>query len=629
MEVELVRFIGAGLASSLAGLTSGGVRGHGAEGFSLIDDLAREHPPALANLIEKCGLELVRGWRASGIPDPVAEQHFAALPAVLRDHGPEAKIWSSAVAKLAIAAHDGKVADALGRSMAANAVAAAASAGTLAAAGLLVEVSFELLHRLFSSLLLSARDLRSLAPIADRLFDAAKPGAEPAGALHSAGTSPSPLLSALVASEVASGSSQETISLGLEAKSLACRELLGDLAMEIESTGDIDLRAEFKRFRDFLERGDLDRAYETLAVGEDVWAARPYPNEIGAGGNLAAEALRRYRGRLNELRGNWREAARDYALARKFCAALDVKGRWRLMMRQAASLTRHGVATGDTSSFTDAVQIHAEAGGLLQEDSSPIEWATGYLELGNLLLMLAEREGRPERYLAAALHFKPAGDVFSREGETDSWAQAQLGLARTHHGQGEHQGDPIVLADAAFGYRAALGAIHAGRSPEEWMLAKVGLGSVLVRLAEETGDADHIDEAISALQAALTSQRLVDKRPIEATLGRAYILLAAERDDVTPLVNAVEKLQNALQGDQPFKAADTATLLRLLGTSLWALGEADNDHARLQSALGTLEAARAQYAADGEPNLAETIAKEISRCELQLARRRQMHRHGA
>lgn len=628
MEVELVRFIGAGLASSLAGLTSGGARGHGVERASLlVEDLARARSPALAHLIETCGLEVVRGWRAAGVPDPVAEEHFAALPGIIQDHGPSAKSWSSAVATLTTASHDVQVADALGRALAADTVAAAASAGSLAPAGLLVEVSFEVLHRLYAALLMSARNLRSLAPIAERLLDTAPPDVAPDGRPGEAAASP--LLTALIASDIAGGMPEESVALGLEARSHACRELLGELAMEIERTGDIDLRSEFKRFRDFLERGDLDRAYETLVLGEDVWAQRPYPNEVGAGGNTAAEALRRYRGRLNELRGRWRDAARDYALARKFCAAVDLKGRWRLMMRQAASMTRHGLATGEISALTDAAQIHAEAGGLLQEDSSPIEWASGYLELGNLLLLLAERENRPERYLAAALHFKPAGDVLSREGATDGWAQAQLGLARAHHGQGEHQGDPVVLADAAFGYRAALGAIHAGRSPEEWMVAKVGLGSVLVRLAEETGDAIHIDEAVSALQAALTSPRLSDKRPVEATLGRAYVLLAAERDDVTPLVDAVEKLQNALQGDVPFEAADTATLLRLLGRSLWALGEADNDSTRLQSALTALAAAREQFSADREPALAEATAKEIDRYEQQLTRRRQMHRHGA
>ncbi len=396
---------------------------------------------------------------------------------------------------------------------------------------------------------------------------------------------PRPLLTALVSAERAKGVADRTIAVGLENLAYACQELLGDLKEHIGATGDDVLRGQFETFQGLLLSGDLAIAAEMLASAEDAWAQRPY-NVDSASGNIAAAAVRKIRARLNDLRGNWQEAACDYAIARRFCSSYDVKGRWLLMMRQAAALTRHGVMTDDVKSLFDAAQIHAEAGGLLQEHDAPIEWATANVNLGNLLLTLAEREGRPERYLAAGLHFKPAVDVFSREGATEDWALAQLGLAHALKGQGEFQGDPVILEDAAFAYKAALGMLHAGRSPDEWAAAKIGLGVSLVRIAEEADEPGLMDEAIAALKAALATMRQADTKTVEAALGRAYVVLAAEKDDVNILNDAVEQLQRALEPNGPgLKGADAALLLRHLGSSLWALGEASGDSARLQSAL--------------------------------------------
>ncbi|MGQ0674079.1 MAG: hypothetical protein ACT4N2_14555 [Hyphomicrobium sp.] len=642
MEVELVRFVGAGLAVTFAGLSQRPSSLAETDGYRLIATLSVERPTELRSLIEDCSRNLCRGWSEARVPAPVVAQHLLALSTILPTASGPQPAWIRALLERPSHGIDRPLADELARTAAAEIVSAASASGELQRSGLLVHVSLILVHRLLEALIVNADLVESLRSAGGHHAEPSKDDAGPSDDLsaidrleiaigHCApAICPEPMLAALVAHELGRGLATSAIEAALESKAVACQDLLCELRTLQGETAETEVAGTFEALRTALAFGRLPEVDAELARAESAeQATLDGDGEDTAGGQRPAVAFRTLRARLDELRGNWQSAARHYAVARRYCPSMDVRGRWSLMMRQAAALNRHGLLVDDVRSLFEAAQIHAEAGGLLQEHDAPLDWALAHVELGNLLLNLAEREGRPERYLAAALHFKPAVDVFSRLGAMDDWALAQLGLARAQRGQGEFQGDPVTLADAAFAFRAALGILHAGRSPADWAAAKTGLGLTLVRLAEETGETGLVEDAIAALKLVRSGLSEAAARPIEAALGRAYVVLAGEKDDVAVLSEAVVCFSRALsQETHAARTDDTAPLLRALGTALWALGEAAGDRVRLDVARETLVAARERYAAVGDDGSVEAVQGEIGNLDLVLTRLRRSQRHG-
>ncbi len=76
MEVVLVRFVGAGTAAALSGLSHCIPHACIGEGLALVTELSRERPPALMPLIDTVARDVCRGWRGARIPDPIAVQHL-------------------------------------------------------------------------------------------------------------------------------------------------------------------------------------------------------------------------------------------------------------------------------------------------------------------------------------------------------------------------------------------------------------------------------------------------------------------------------------------------------------------------------------------------------------------------
>lgn len=350
-----------------------------------------------------------------------------------------------------------------------------------------------------------------------------------------------------------------------------------------------------------LERGDLVAADGLLADGEAVAHVFGAANldeadrvaltiEVVQQDFVHSLAWRILRGKLAELSADWRTAARHYALARTLVPTGCRQLCGPLLQRQAGALVAHGVRHDDEKVLIEAAQVYAEAGGFLSETLAPIEWAQAHVDLGHLMLVLGERESRPERFLAAALHFKPAVDVFSRQHDLDRWAQAQIGLALALKRSGEFQGDVVTLGDAAFAFRAALGRLTKDRAPQEWADAQLGLGETLVRIAEETGETDGLAKAIPALRAALAQPRDVapsfDVTAAQAALGRAYVSLGTQQQDGLMLQEAISLLESALDsGGGALSASEHAVIEQVRGTALWSLGENRASQRLLEDAM--------------------------------------------
>lgn len=370
-----------------------------------------------------------------------------------------------------------------------------------------------------------------------------------------------------------------------------------------------------------IELAGVVAALDATAAGRDPADTRSL--------SIAALAVR---ARVAGHQRDWREAARLYRTAGRAAAAAgeDRASRWRLKLEEARALARLAALPGARLSvLSEAAQVFAEAGGITCEAEQPVAWAEANLELGTLLLALGHRQCRPERFLAAALHFKPALDVLTRERSTDGWARGQIGFAHALRGQGTFQGDVVTLKDAAFAYRAALGVLTRDMTPELWQEASAALGETLVRIAEETGDLERLQEAIDILmplvvpgpQTAGERSRTIG----ELALGRAKLLLVelgngdAGGDERSLLEGSLLLLERVLLAPlEHLDALDRARAHRARGAALVRLADLDPSAATLQAAIEANRRARDLYLALDNAPEAEQIEREmavIAECE--------------
>lgn len=667
MDVLLVEFIGSGIVVWASGVDDKAVAQSRASGLDLVRRLAAAGDRIRVEaLVGEIVTELWQEWRNSRRTRALFSAHLAALPEIVMAHRPDASVVTGIIAETGRIRRQGGSVDLVAHRLTSEIILGARSAGIIAARDLDETLCFFLVSRLLSSLLSRHQTLMALRPAityafgGDETFPAASSGhpaaddgefmagaaadTAPAGADPEAATArpvppaveriaedyvvPVALLVAAIGAEGVASCDDRALP-EIEAIAARCAEFIAQIAT-IEATRPAILSVDVaERLRLMLADGELAAADVLLADADVMGQARHdggAPGEAGAA-SAATTAIRVMRARLAEIAGDWRNAARLYAYAVAGLAPADRLGRGPLLSRQAAALVAHGSRHDDDRVLLEAAQIYAEAGGFLSEEHAPLDWAQAHVDLGELLLLLGAREARPERFLAAALHFKPAVDVFSRLHAMDRWTAAQFGLATALKRTGEFQGDVVTLGDAAFAFRAALGLLTKDRAPKAWAEAQVALGETLVRIAEETGETDVLEDAVPALKAALAQpSELVadlDVGAAKAALGRAYVSLAASHDDETMLQEAITLLESALDaGIRALSPSEAAAIDNVRGTALWSLGESrtsvrlleDAVRAKL-SALEHLEASGGSAAADRVREDLDALADAIQRLE--------------
>lgn len=442
------------------------------------------------------------------------------------------------------------------------------------------------------------------------------------------------LIEAIVAAQARIGAAPESTVQSLPDRVVDALELLGDLVQLAERAGNDDaLEAEILKVADTVRAGALRQAScDLAALSRNIEASAEFPARCKPDmtGLPYFPALLAARARLAGLDGEALEAARLYQRAAQLWPYEDRIRRWRLKISQARQLQSLGrLPNARLQVLCEAAQVFAAAGGLITERDCPVPWAEANLELGTLLLYLGRRENRPERYLAAALHFKPAIEVFAREKAMDGWARSQVGLADALRGQGSFQGDVIVLRDAAFAYRAALGILTEDGAPELWHEARSGLGETLARIAEETGDIESLQSAIDVLLPYTDAKTAPTFEPGrsqgELALGRAMLFLektgidAGEdinsQPDSTDVVlrDAAMHLSRALERNEPsITTLDRARAENALGSAYLLRCKIGGEAELMELGLAAKCRARELYEQLDDLVMADNLAVEIA-----------------
>jgi len=635
MHSVFVEFVGAGLTALHDDGPAGALPRSGTERVRQL--AACGSRDRVVALIERVVRQVWQEWAHSGRPKTDLESHLALLPALLAIYRPKPSSVQAASSDAARSPRrGGSSVELLAHRLASETVSQARAAGAFDDRRLDETLSFFLLTRLFAALLAHTdvvaprQSEMASAPCASSAVVAADadPGHSPAieatvaRVVEAFGMPRAAALAALKSRAETAAADRSDAVRAAELEDTAarytgfCRELaaLGDGLADVPAAAPLVADAAAG-----LAAGDARAACQALAEIEELLAQAPATAFIAA---TEADTLppphqvRALRGTLATVAGDWRSAARHYAVAAKAARTAPRSERRALLLAGARALAEHGTRYGDEKALVEAAQIYAEAGGLVSEETDPIGWAEANLELGILLLTLGDLERRPERLLAAALHFRPAVAVFSRHHRAEEWAIAQLGLGRALMRQGEVQGDVVTLRDAAFSYRAALGVLTRASHPGEWAEAQLSLGRILVRIGEESGDVDAFTEAVPALKAALSDAEVAaaagDIATARATLGRAYVGLAAGQRDDAMLQEAISLFESALAaGARGLVPRDAAALERVRGTALAELGERRGSLRLLEDAVRAKLAALDHYEAVADDIAAEQLRHEL------------------
>lgn len=356
-----------------------------------------------------------------------------------------------------------------------------------------------------------------------------------------------------------------------------------------------------------LAAGRFELADRLLAQAEDVdvSAARERVENELMHLQQAAES-RMLRSSLEELRSNYRIAASHCAASATLLPAEDIRGRWRMTVRQAELLARESEELGDTSALEQAVALHDTCLQMRPRHIASKDWAVTQHLFGSLHYRFGEARNDLEHLRRAADTCRAAADELIGQREPMRWAQSLADHAMALHAIGERSNDHAALTDALAAQRETLAVFTRSASPQDWAQAQIGIAGTLLLLAARDGSHHRLTEAIAAFRSAL---ELIDQQQFPEQAAKARVRLAealcqvARREgQARHLIEAESVLSNlaAEPATDRRLPLERARLLAVRGTLDLELGRRSRAGDRLLRAIEYLDAAIEIYASVGD-----------------------------
>jgi tetratricopeptide (TPR) repeat protein len=660
VEVALVRLVGAGLATFAEVMGARVPAGALTRGDELLKRFVVADPAAVGALAEQTVRDMWSGWPSSGLPRAVAESHVAALPELLAEFRVSADMLLGAMASVRgdgdPAAREKANLVQAGR-IAAGITKAARAARIFDPGALSEQVSFYFLERLYGRLLGS---IDSIMALRQGLVDSAE-GRVPSPASGRAEPDPSPVPSLVVpapprppveaeadvepppapmppgpAAEY--GGLRKALRVALARHFAAAddleRELDARLADHASLAGDLTalegVGPAVARLREDAARalaaGRFAETDRVLGEAEDLDVQAAQTDIEGARVRLASAAVTRSaRGRIEELRADYRRAARHFAAATRFLPASERAGRWAYRMREAEALVKLGETTGDVAVLGEAAEAFAGAVSQVGRETSPDAWSNAQLRLASVLVVLADREGRSERLIEASQRLRPTIELLLEHKRVTECVEAGIMLGLALRRLGEATRDEASLAEAVFAYRAAIGVAQRERMPDLWAEAHAGAGLAAARIGEWTRALSDIEAAITHLQSALTVSAdlapSLDRRRLRASLGGALLGKAAATGDPALPVQAADAFGAGIEGlDRELHPQVAVELDSGLAQALVLMGEPDGDLDAIVAAIHHLRLSITVCEGLGQSLRAATLRSDLDRLEELRAR---------
>jgi tetratricopeptide (TPR) repeat protein len=160
--------------------------------------------------------------------------------------------------------------------------------------------------------------------------------------------------------------------------------------------------------------------------------------------------------------------------------------------------------------LNDDATLHASAAAYRQilkerpREAAPVPWANRQIELGDILLALADQ--RPDTVLIdeAIAALRAAQTLYARDLMSDKWAEVESKLGAAFGMIAWRTRDPAAADAALASYRAALEETPRDKAPLAWAKTQLRICNMLCDRGVARGDAGEIEAGISACRAALT-----------------------------------------------------------------------------------------------------------------------------
>ncbi len=630
MERELVGLLGAGLTSAASGFGMTVPVGAIDAGYTLIDVLSRECGPQVSAVLNTMVQNYWLSWQQSGLSRETTQLHAGALPAIVELNRPPPETFT-----FALQATDGA------QALATDIIQRARASGDIARAHLDERTVFILLERLFNTVIADPSVLPQIMAAVD-LYLRTDLWRSPAQAPTDAPSTPpeqvlAPLMEFPLNTVPSTGFSRlapsavSAVKAGIEvrhphATDLATleAELLQALSTLIERLVTLaqrtpEITTPVLDAAHHLAGGAFVAADVTLAAAQEILIHLAHTDLAASRKRmqLAAQVLMG-RATIEEIRLDFRKAARHYGSAVRGFTKADTALQWHFLMQQANALFRQHQLFGDELALGDAIRTYDQAGQLDTSLVGAVPWAQGQQRLAEILMMLAQRSHAIENFAKAAYHAGIASNAYAVENRQSEATDMRLLQAGCLWRAGDPSGDLAMLDTAAHAYRTALNSLQKETSPEEWVNATATFGQILLRTATLRGDPKQLVETIERLRAAIQfadlSQVHFERTVAETTLGRALLAEYAGGGQVMLLDLAATAFRRAIKNAIAEKDMKTkAALQHELGMTLWAMAERAGDSQSFEHAIEMLQASIKSFADEGDKVRADTVRADLAR----------------
>jgi uncharacterized caspase-like protein len=301
---------------------------------------------------------------------------------------------------------------------------------------------------------------------------------------------------------------------------------LAALADEAEAQGTLDLALKF-RAQASARADELSQSLDRTEA--DLKASRL---ELGETYNAHAQAA--------DLNLDFETAAtmwgKAYEQAAKWDDATAVTYKW----RQGNALAELAVHRNDQDAFAASIEAYQMAEQI--SSISPLTKAHIETSIADVKTELGESAADMGTMQEAVTAYRAALELYKTQGAPDqAWARVELGLASALVYLGDREQGTDSLDDALGAINDALSVTDKGVHPLEWAQAESTLGNVLRMIGDHTGDAAQYEKSAEAQRQAVAAldrnKTPLDWATAEANLG-ASLARIGEGEDGTDAINA-------------------------------------------------------------------------------------------
>jgi tetratricopeptide (TPR) repeat protein len=226
--------------------------------------------------------------------------------------------------------------------------------------------------------------------------------------------------------------------------------------------------------------------------------------------------------------------------------------------------------------------------------------------LGNVLVLIGERQGDANQLVEAAGNFSAAQSAWTRSRFPLDWAILQDHLGTALQVAGSLAGRNDLLSSAIEAHRSALEELREDEVPLYWAQAQNHLGSALKTLGEHQPGTEMLEEAATTFRLTLDAH-VLDEEPlsraeVQNNLGGVLLEIADRSGDQSGISEAVAVLRESLAA-RTLAAAPMAfaSSKNNLGHGLVRLGEFENAPQHFKEAIGALRDALLVWTRESAP----------------------------